>query len=230
MKRQEDTPVYEQLTHLLKEKLMEQHYHVEFNPERISLMVDHQVEVVASDVIQEGLHPNLTKLVFVVMHPEYFPDGIVEYLVGVGTTLHEKLESGIDNFLSTIFPPIMDGFNDTHDPDLDFNDRDGILWHPKEGQIGLQGNWEEEPETASMREILNIFLKSIIPNQKFNWLKIYAAKDGQGNITHECNLNNQPWEAGAKVVADFAADWKNPNIFCGLKQFIVYRRCDAFDN
>ncbi len=229
MEHQEETPVYAQLTQLLKEKLMEQHYHVEFNQERISLTVDQQVEVIVSDVVEEGLHPHLMKQIYLIVHPEYFPKGIVEYLVGVGTTLQEKMETGIQNFLGTILPPILDGFNDTHDPELDFHDDNGMLWHPKPGQLGLQGSWEEEPETDDLRALLNAKLQSVIPNQKFNWLKIYAAKDGEGKVTLDCNLNNEPWEAGSQVVLSVAQSWKNPPIFCAIKQFIMYRRCDAFD-
>jgi hypothetical protein len=162
----------------------------------------------------------------VTIHPAYFPDGIAENIVGVGSTIEEKIESVLSNYLNTTFEPIINSFSDTHNPELDF-EHENILWHPTLGNTVLQGDWDGPPENEFLFKLLMNKIPKKLTNTKFNWLKIYIS-DSKGSITGECLFNNEPWEEGLGILSDYISSLKNEKDFIGLKQFIMFKKCDTY--
>lgn len=193
--------------------------------------VDGDIGILIEYIENKDLHPMIMQIGARVTVRDYFGRGISEVFIGLGDTLEQKVESGLNNFLTVTFPPILDALNDVHDPDLDFTVEDNgkeILWHPKLGAIGFQGKWSEYPSNETLFYLLKDWLKDQLPNKKFNWLKIYIGKQDDGSITGDCSLNNDFKEDGYGILEEYAKTLNNSS-FIGAKQFILFRRCDACD-
>lgn len=126
----------------------------------------------------------------------------------------------------------MDSFSDSHNPDLDFmtivNDKE-VLWHPKLGTLTVQGQWIKYPEGEPFFDLLKDKIHNQLTTNKINWLKIYISKRAEGEIIGECLFNNIPWEVASNEIFNYAKTWKMTDEFHGLKQFIMFRRCDGYD-
>lgn len=179
-----------------------------------------------------NLHPSVAKVGVLIAVEDFFGKGLSEVLAGIGDTMEQKVNSALQNLLTVTLPPVLDAFTDSHDPDLDFSVSSKgreILWHPKLGSLGFQGQWSEYPEYDRLFRILQDWLKEKMVDRKFNWLKIYVAKQGDGSIMGDCSLNNEFYEDGFKLLEEYAKAWDNADNFRAVKQFILFRRCDACD-
>jgi hypothetical protein len=215
------------LLHILQEKLQALGLEVKRSEQYQAITVLPDLEIASAIISKPDYHPMLMHAVIFTIHPVYFQKGIEEHVVGLGSTPFEKAVSVADNFMSTTLKPIMDGFSDSHVPALDFYDQAGILWHPKPGTVALQGNQAIQTNNDMFINLLRERLRTSLPNQQFNWLKIYAARQADGSITVDCNLNNEVWETGRHLISVFVGMWPKGPDFMGMKQFIVFRRCDS---
>jgi hypothetical protein len=219
------------LLDVLAQKLIEMGYIIEKSQQYIALTVNSELEIATFIIDDPNNHPSLIHLMVLAIHKNYFPNGIQENIVGLGDNLKEKVDSVLENYLSTTFVPIMDSFSDNHYPDLDFftNNTREILWHPKLGGIAYQGQWKEKVENEPLFDLLKEKIKTKLPDQKLNWLKLYVARQPQGDIIGECLLNNQPWEEGLTELIAYAKQWPQKGDFLGQKQFIMFRQCDKYE-
>ncbi len=220
------------LLETLINRLISLGYQAERHPKYLALVINSEIEIATFILDDPGNHPNIIHLMILTIHPVYFPAGIKENIVGFGTTMEEKVNSVIDNYINTTFLPIMDSFSDTHHPDQDFStitNNGEILWHPKLGNLTLQGQWDELPQNEPLFEIVKDKLKTRLTSNKLNWLKLYISKRADGTIIGECLFNNEPWDEGLAGITEYARSWKMKSDFQALKQFIMFRKCDAYD-
>lgn len=217
----------------LRNKLIQLGYRVIWHPEYLALIVDGEMEIASVIIDNPNNHPDLLHLRILTIHPKYFPKGIEENIAGIGTTMFDKANAVIDNYINTTFLPIIDGFSDSHNADLDFStmlNGKEVLWHPKLGNLSLQGQWDEQPQNEPFFEIVKDKLQNKLTANKFNWLKLYISKLANGTIIGECLFNNEPWDEALADITAYAESWEMKGSFQGLKQFIVFRKCDAFDD
>jgi hypothetical protein len=213
-------------------RLLEMGYEIEKHTQYLALIVSGELEIGFMVLENADNHPSIMHLMVSASHPKYFPNGIIENIVSAGYTLEDQVNTALDNYINSTFLTIIDSFSDTRNPDLDFMtvvNGSEVLWHPKLGTLMAQGQWDEYPKD----ELFSDLLKDQIPNQlttdKINWLKIYISKRADGEIIGECLFNNAPWEAASNEIFDYAKTWDMPGEFKGLKQFIMLRRCDKYD-
>lgn len=220
------------LLETLRSRLIELGYQVDKHPKHLALIVNSEVEMATVIIDNPNNHPSILHLMILTIHSKYFPNGIEENIVGIGTNIQDKVDSVIDNYINTTFLPIIDSFSDSHNPRLDLyiimNGKQ-VLWHPKLGNLTLQGQWNDQPENEPFFEIIKDKLKDKMTSNKLNWLKLYISKCADGTIRGECLFNNEPWEEGLADITEYAKSWKLKSDFQGLKQFIVFRKCDAYD-
>jgi len=216
----------------LRNRLIGLGYQAEKHPQYLALIVNTEIEIATAIIDNPNNHPSILHLMILTVHPMYFPNGIEENIVGIGMNIQDKVKSVIDNYINTTFLPIIDSFSDSHNPDLDFsiimNEKE-VLWHPKLGNLTLQGQWNDQPENEPFFEIIKDKIKGKLTLNKLNWLKLYISKRADGTIIGECLFNNEPWEEGLADITAFAKSWKLKSDFQGLKQFMVFRKCDAYD-
>jgi hypothetical protein len=220
------------LLETLNSRLTKLGYQVERHPQYLALIVNSELEIATVIIDNPNNHPSVLQLMILTIHSMYFPNGIEENIVGIGESIRDKVASVIDNYINTTFLPIMDSFSDSHSPELDFSitiDGREILWHPKLGNLTLQGQWNSQPQNEPFFEVIKEKLKKKLTSNKLNWLKLYISKRADGTIIGECNFNNQPWKDGLDDITEYAKSWEMKSNFQGLKQFIVFRRCDACD-
>jgi hypothetical protein len=220
------------LIEALKTRLLEIGYPTERHLHYLALIVNGEVEITTAIIVNPDNHPSLLQLMTYTIHPKYFSNGIQECLVGVGTSFQDQVRAAINNYVNTTFLPIMDGFSDSHDSNLDFSstlDGKEVLWHPKLGNIGFQGQWNDHPENEYLFKLLKEKIKNKLTPNKFNWLKVYISRQPNDTIVGECLFNNEPWGEGLIDVTKYARSWQINDGFRGMKQFIMFRKCDAYD-
>jgi len=234
--RQESTtPIHNNsyLLDALRNRLIQLGYQVDRHSQYLALIVNSEIEIATAIIDNSNNHPSILHLMILTIQPEYFPNGIQENIVGIGTTLQEKVNSVIDNYINTTFLTIIDSFSDSHNPDLDFStmiNGKEVLWHPKLGNLTFQGQWNDQLQNEPFFEIIKDKLKDKLTSNKLNWLKLYISKRADGTIMGECLFNNEPWEEGLTDITEYAKSWEIKSDFQGLKQFIMFRKCDAYDN
>lgn len=219
------------LLHELKKSIEEKGNTVEFSTQYAAIIVNSEIEI-ATAFIPGDFHPSLLPLLIITINKEYFPNGIESSIVGLGNTTEQKVKSAIENYLSNIFLPILDSFTDSHLEEFDFKSSSAgreILWHPKMSENSFQGKWIETHTEINLYSIVESQLKNKLSDKKLNWLKLYISRQPDGTISGECLLNNEVWEEGYYLLENYAKTWKDSGEFLGHKQFIMFRRCDAFD-
>lgn len=220
------------LIEVLRNKLIQMGYQVEIHPEYLALIINAKLEIATVIIDNAHNHHSILHLMVLTIHPKYFPEGIEENIVGIGMSIHEKVNSVLDNYINTTFLPIIDSLSDAHNPDLDFNtvvNGSPVLWHPKLGTLTFQGQWSETPQHEPFFELLKEKIKNKLGTHKLNWLKIYISKRTDGVVIGECLFNNQPWEEGLEDITQYAQSWELHSDFQAMKEFMVFRRCDASD-
>lgn len=61
----------------------------------------------------------------------------------------------------------------------------------------------------------------------FHWLKLYISRQPSGELIADCFFDNAPWAEGVETLKALAAQWPEPSVFAGQKQFIIFRNCPA---
>jgi hypothetical protein len=220
------------LLNALRLRLAEMGYQVERHPQYLALIVNAQVEIATMVIDEPGSHPSILHLMVAASHPQYFPKGIIENVVGIGLSLQDQVKSVLDNYINSTFSTIVEGFSDSHNQHLDFKAITGgkeVLWHPKLGNLSFQGTWREYPQNEPLFGLLKEKIPGRLTLNKINWLKIYISKRADGTIIGECLFNNEQWDAGSNLISEYAKGWKLNGEFQAIKQFIVFRKCDAYD-
>jgi Family of unknown function (DUF6348) len=221
------------LLNALQKKLEEFGYDVEPSSQYAALTVASELEI-ASVVMEGDFHPSILNTLILTIHPKHFPKGIDGYTVGFGETVEEKVASVLKNYFSGIFPVVMESFADRPQSELDFfSEQDGrpILWHTTVGDLICIGNWQDVSEdNYPIYTLLKDKLTGQMSRQKFNWLKLYVAHQPNGDIIAECLLNNQIWDEGTKILYEYVETWQPSADFLAQRQFIMCRRCDAYDD
>ncbi|MEO5682761.1 MAG: DUF6348 family protein [Chitinophagaceae bacterium] len=221
--------------YLLKElenRLSASGYDVQKNQQYESLTINAELEIATAIIDSPDNHPAILHVKFLSIHPTCFPDGIDENIVGIGATPEEKVQSVLNNYLNTTFPPIMQSLSDNHNPAIDFYtsiENLDVQWHPALGVLALQGKWDQVPTGEPLFGLIKEKIQRNLNNQKFNWLKLYVARQQNGEIISDCLLNNEPWQQGLDELNAYAKQWPQQASFLGQKQFMIFRRCDAFD-
>lgn len=232
-KQQEPEPI--NLNALFLSKLMNEikkmGYEVEMSNEYAAIIVNKDIEI-ASAQMPGDFHPSLLPIIAICIHKNYFPDGIETSVVGLGNSDEVKVKSAVDNYITSTFNTIIESFSDTHIEEFDFKttiNKQEILWHPKMSDNFFQGNWDEADKQTNLYSLYEQKIKEKLTNKKFHWLKLYVARQADGEITSECLLNNENWEEGRNILINYAKTWSKNKEFLGHKQFIMFRRCDSFD-
>lgn len=230
-KKEEQIDINSYLLHELKKRIEEKGNTVEFSSQYAAIIVNSEIKI-ATAIMPGDFHPSILPLLVITINKDYFPDGIESTLMGLGNTVEQKVESAIENYMSTIFYPILDSFSDSHSEEFDFRSNSTgreILWHPKMSENSFQGKWTETSNEINLYSIVESQLKNKLSDKKLNWLKLYIARQPDGMFSGECLLNNEVWEDGYYLLKNYAKMWRDQGEFLGHKQFIMFRRCDSFD-
>ncbi|MGL5277005.1 DUF6348 family protein [Myroides sp.] len=218
------------LVNILIQRIIDLGYDVQLNEEELILIINDQLQIEFRIIRNPNYAKELIHLMVNTVHPIHFSEGIMESLVGIGITLEERIISAIDNYITSTFIPISESLTDTHSPEYDFMS-DSVLWHPTLSDLRIQGEYNQEVKGDELYLLLVDKLETVLnSNQKFHWLKMYISKQKSGEIIGDCLLDNEPWDNGLEILSDYISKYKVLSEFIGIKQFVVFRRCDKYDN
>lgn len=182
-------------------------------------------------VLGQTHHPNAftCTLAVRVVHPTYFPQGLDEYLAGIGSNEVDALTSGAQTYVEGVLVTILDSMAGQHDPALDLVSATGQpVWHPLLGLLQVQGAWSDHTQELRAEDWWQLLQPALLPHlspQPFHWVKVYASRQPNGNFIGECKLDNEVWEEGLALLHEQALAWPYPGRFAGQKQFILLRQC-----
>lgn len=216
------------LLEALLQKLFIMDHQASWSDDHLSLVTDTGLEITAAVIESPGMHPMIIHVFILTRHEQYFPDGVAENIAGMGELFEDKVASVLDNYLASTFPPIVESLSDSHFQELDYTDDKGVLWHPKPGDMIVQGQWLDPESVTPLFDLIKEKLKQVTFNNKINWLKMYISRQADNTFAGECLLNNEPWDEGFSMLLN-DSEWEQPGRFAGQKQFVVIRRCDAYD-
>ncbi|GAB3635997.1 hypothetical protein GCM10027422_15870 [Hymenobacter arcticus] len=187
--------------------------------------------MLATEVLGQTRHPNAftCTLGVRVFHQAYFPDGIADFLAGIGEDELTAVTNGASNYVEGMLPTILEGISAQHDPALDILAPSGEpIWHPLMGLLQVQGAWSAHSadlEDTHFFELLRPALLAHLSPEPFHWLKVYISRQPAGEIISECLLDNQPWPEGLALLQAEASAWPRSGQFAGQKQFMLFRKC-----
>ncbi len=91
------------LIETLKNRLVQMGYQAERHPQHLALIVNSELEIATAIIDNPNNHPSILHLVVLTIHPKYFPKGIEENIVGIGTSIQDKINSVLENYINTTF-------------------------------------------------------------------------------------------------------------------------------
>ncbi|MBO0358704.1 hypothetical protein J0X19_12165 [Hymenobacter sp. BT186] len=187
--------------------------------------------ILQASVVERTEHPTAIVLALGMWlrHAEYFPEAMMECLAGIGENDFDAIDRGVQNYLHSVLPVVIEALEGYHIPDLDIvSATNEVLWHPIVSELQLQGAWARQIDQTDDRHFLTLlkpFLLQHLTPQPIHWLKVYASKLPDGEFIGECLLNNEPWPEGLALIQDNTEAWPTGGDFAGQKQFIIFRRC-----
>ena len=159
----------------------------------------------------------------------FFPQGILDNIAGFGDTDGEKIDSFVENYLSTTFQTIINSLGCLFDKGCDIY-RDNYHWHTSIGNLYLLGKWQTPPNERDFYNLLiDILPQKFTTEYRIQSLKCFVARTKSGYVT-ECLLNNEDWDEGAERLRQYAQTWQDEASFLSIKQLLIFRLCDAIHN
>ena len=156
----------------------------------------------------------------------FFPQGILDNIAGFGDTDEEKIDSFIENYLSTTFQTIINSLGCLFDKGCDIY-RDNYHWHTSIGNLYLLGKWQTPRNERDFYNLLiDILPQKFTTEYRIQSLKCFVARTKSGYVT-ECLLNNEDWDEGAERLRQYAQTWQDEASFLSIKQLLIFRLCDA---
>lgn len=220
--------VHTYLIEQLQKKLENKGCVVERSTQYLALLVNGELEITTA-VMEGSYHSLLIHMLVYTIHKDYFPQGIEASLAGMGQSMEDKVASAIDNYLDTIFPPIIASLTECPQAEKGFTSQmhgRQIRWFPHLGEMVYQGPWTTVVPDNFLYLLLREKMKDQLPDQKINWLKVYLSRLPGGEIVGECLLNNEVWEEGFAALSEFAEVWEKKGEFLAQKQFMMFRQAD----
>ena len=217
------------LLHELVDQITKLNYTIQVDKATQIIIVNDQLLLEFRIIRNPDYAKELMHLMINTAHPTHFPDGIMESIAGIGETVQDRIASVVANYITSTFKPIAESLTDTHSPEYDFIS-DEVLWHPALSDLRVQGSFNRELSGDELYLLLVSKLESMLSrDQKFHWLKMYISKQQSGEIIGDCLLDNEPWDEGLDILADYISTFPVESTFIGIKQFVVFRRCDKYD-
>ena len=159
----------------------------------------------------------------------FFPQGILDNIAGFGDTDEEKIDSFIENYLSTTFQTIINSLSCLFDKGCDIY-QDNYHWHTSIGKLYLLGKWQTPRYERDFYNLLiDILPQNFTTKYRIQSLKCFVART-KGGYVAECLLNNEDWLEGAERLRQYAQVWQDNASFLSIKQLLIFRLCDAIHN
>lgn len=153
----------------------------------------------------------------------------MDNIAGFGDTDEEKIDSFIENYLSTTFQTIINSLGCLFDKGCDIY-RDNYHWHTSIGNLYLLGKWQTPRNERDFYNLLiDILPQKFTTEYRIQSLKCFVARTKSGYVT-ECLLNNEDWDEGAERLRQYAQTWQDEASFLSIKQLLIFRLCDAIHN
>lgn len=182
-------------------------------PTKQGIKINSMQLTLETNVLGLTRHPNALVGGFAVRlsQPDYFPQGMMECLAGIGQNETAAATAAARIYTEGVLGTVLEAFEGRHEAALDVvSPHDGAVWHPILGLLQVQGAWvarSQELTAEYFFEQLKPLLLVHLQPQPFHWIKVYASRQRNKLFVGECQLDNEPWEAGLQLLEAITAAW-----------------------
>jgi hypothetical protein len=179
--------------------------------------------------INENGNAKMVELLFVVKH-KFFNEPFIESNAGIGINIEDAINQSVANFslgaLSGIRNCIDSEYSGNFETDF-FGQRKS--WSLTESCVQGIGEKEKE-EHPHFWSMIGEQIKIRLGNKKMYWVKVYAAKLSNGEVSCECSINGVLNNEITKDIEKYAKTWNIKTDLCSLKQFFIIKQDDETFN
>lgn len=179
--------------------------------------------------INENGNAKMVELLFVIKH-KFFDEPFIESNAGIGINIEEAINQSVANFLLGALSGIRNCIDNEHSGNFEtdfFEQRKS--WSLTESSIQGIGEKEKE-EHPHFWSMIGEKIKIRLGNKKMYWVKVYAAKLSNGELSCECSINGVLNNEITKDIKEYAKTWTVKTDLCSLKQFFIIKQDDETYN
>lgn len=175
-------------------------------------------------------------------HPALAAEGVFEYQHATGDDVNGAIAGGIDQWVRTDWPVLLDALQARPATctamEMKFPATAGrpartrrallgpiahFMQHPPEGEGDRAGEDHPFCPCCLVTKSFEAF-RELIEGEGFYCLRLFAARDAEGNPQADCRVNGEDWERGAQALREYAATW-SPAGYEFRKQYVVLQTC-----
>ncbi len=184
--------------------------------------------------MENGLHTVTTTQIH---HPTLTPGGVFEYQHSFGNNLAATVAKGLDMWVQTDFVTLLESLRDKPAScmvmEMNFPETEEASARVRRAVFGPVAHFmAERPEEPANESEEHPFcpcclltrsfeaFKQMVASTDFLCLRLYAARDDEGQPQADCRVNGEDWEAGAQALRDYALTWPQHG-YEFRKQYVV---------
>jgi hypothetical protein len=171
-------------------------------------------------------------------HPRLLSAGIFEYQHSTGNSIADSISKGYDQWVQTDFVPLLDALRSQPESCtamvMEFPPRDGKPSRIRRAILGPVTHFMQTPPSDPQESTPDehpfcpccLLTKSfeafrgLIEQDGFHGLRLFAARDPEGDAQADCRVNGEDWERGAQALREYATTWP-PAGYEFRKQYVV---------
>jgi hypothetical protein len=173
-----------------------------------------------------------------VNHPTMCPEGLFEFQHSSGDDIADSIRKGIDQWAEMDMVTLLEALQPSPATctvlKMNFPAKNG---HPEKFRRAVLGpvlHWQEHPpaETDSPQDAAHCFcscclltnsfetFKELFDDSAFYGLRLYAARNQNGDALADCRVNGDDWAKGADALREYVKTWPDAGYEI-RKQYVV---------
>lgn len=197
------------------------------------------METLLRQLTDENADRVQTTISIEIYHPTLFPGGCHEYQHSVAHQWYESIKNGLEQWLALDWPPLRDALLAPQASicsvmAMEFTAEDGqterttriVLGNPQHFQTEPPEDHDEEHDFCPcclFTQTLNLAPDDYLPllrDEKTYAIRYFVSRDETGNISADCRINGEDWEAGSAALCAYAETWPPAGLEF-RKQYVV---------
>jgi hypothetical protein len=182
-------------------------------------------------------------------HPVLVPGGVFEYQHSAADTAVNSFRNGIDQWSRLDFVSLLESARSTPGTCmtmvLSLPEKDGKPPRTRRGVFGPVAHYRTKPsatgdESESKPDehsfcpcclLTRSFpaFQSMVEGEDFFALRLFAARDENGQPQADCRVNGEDWEPGAEALREYATTWPAAG-YEFRKQYVILQTIDNPEN
>jgi hypothetical protein len=181
-----------------------------------------------------------------VNHPALIPAGLFEYQHSTGKSVTDSISKGFDQWMQTDFVTLLEAQRATPQScmvlKISYPAKDGKPARKRRAVLGPIAHFAQQPAAPAadsaaeehpfcpcclLTRSFEAF-RELLEGDGFYGLRLFAARDKEGNAQADCRVNGDDFEAGATALREYAKTWPDMG-YEFRKQYVVLQSMENDD-